>query len=166
MTGPLFGLIVDSCHVNLLLEKTHFLVPTVVQVKQGQGHVGFNQHRTPDPVYVMSGGSTRNSVRSGAFYQDVKSSAPLSSFPLTVYPGGKGPDHERYHPSYCVGSKRIQRYSENQLTNEKNNTWGDSHANSFIMLLQVEIPTRYSSGSLLIVSRSCSYNHNIPSYSL
>ena len=98
MTGPLFGLIVDSCHVNLLLEKTHFLVPTVVQVKQGQGHVGFNQHRTPDPVYVMSGGSTRNSVRSGAFYQDVKSSAPLYSFPLTVYPGGKGPTKDTIHP--------------------------------------------------------------------
>jgi len=63
--------------------------------------------------------------------------------------------NERYHPSYCVRSKRIRRCSENQLTNEKNNTWGDSHANSFIMLLQVEIPTRYSSGSWLIVSRSC-----------
>jgi len=69
------------CHVNLLLETAHFLVPTVVQVEQGQRHVGFNQYRTRDPVYVMSGGSTRNSVRTGAFYQDVKSSTPLSSFP-------------------------------------------------------------------------------------
>ena len=47
---------------------------------------------------------------------------------LTVYPGGKGPDHERYHPSYRMRSKRIRRCSENQLTNEKNNTWGNSHA--------------------------------------
>jgi len=89
VAGPLFGLIVDSRHVNSLLEKAHFLVPTVVQVKQDQGYVNFNQHQTPDPFDVMSGGITRNSVRSGALYQDVKSSAPLSSFPLTVYQVGK-----------------------------------------------------------------------------
>jgi len=40
----LFGFIVNSNDVNLFLAKTHFLVLTVVQVQQVQGHIDFNQH--------------------------------------------------------------------------------------------------------------------------